>query len=148
MNVFLIAVIVIMTFMIMLAAVYTLVYFSSDDDVNTAYAPKIVVVFGLTLTALLVLMLPLDVANRASDGGLPMEELWLFMYITVAAMCIVIVPFMMFYYEAWDPEGRNWQVWTAIKYEVVTVVVVGTTLVLMWLFLGYAEVTLIAADCY
>jgi len=140
MNVFLIAVIVIMTFMIMLAAVYTLVYFSSDDDVNTAYAPKIVVVFGLTLTALLVLMLPLDVANRASDGGLPMEELWLFMYITVAAMCIVIVPFMMFYYEAWDPEGRNWQVWTAIKYEVVTVVVVGTTLVLMWLFLGYAEV--------
>jgi len=140
MDIFLIFVIVVMTIMIMLASFYFLVYFQSEEDNNTAYAPKIAIVLGLTLTALLVLMLPLDVANRTSNGGLPMEQLWLFMYIAVAVMCIIVVPFMIFYYEAWDPEARNWQVWTAFKYETVTIIVVGTTLVLMWAFLGYAEV--------
>ena len=53
-----------------------LVYFQSEEDRNTAWAPKIAVVVGLTLTCLLVLMLPLDVANRNSRGGLPMEILW------------------------------------------------------------------------
>ena len=46
----------------------------------------------------------------------------------------------MFYYEAWDPESKNWQLWTALKYELCTVIVVGTTLLLMFLFLGYADV--------
>jgi len=142
MNFFLIAVIVIMTVMILLASFYALVYFQSEEDSNTAYAPKVAVVAGLTLTALLVMMLPLDVANRSSDGGLPMEELWLAMYIMVAVMCVGVVPFMMFYYEAWDPEGRNWQVWTAFKYEIVTLIVICTTLLLMWAFMGYAEVPL------
>ena len=31
------------------------------------------------------------------------------------------------------------QIWTAIKYEFITVVVAVTTLVLMWVFLGTAE---------
>ena len=57
-------------------------------------------------------------------------------------MCIGIVPFLMFYYEAWDPESQNWQLWTALKYEFCTILVVGTTLLLMFLFLGYADVPL------
>jgi hypothetical protein len=92
-----------------------LVYFQSEEDRNTAWAPKIAVVLGLTLTCLLVLMLPLDVANRSSAGGLPMDVLWQILYILVAVMCIGVVPFMMFYYEAWDPEGKDWQLWTAVK---------------------------------
>ena len=117
-----------------------LVYFQSEEDSNTAYAPKLAIVVGLTLTCLIVLMLPLDVANRSKGGGLPMELLWQIMYLAIAVMCIGVVPFMMFYYEAWDPDSRNWQVWTALKYEFVTVLVIGSTLVVMWLFLGYADV--------
>lgn len=117
-----------------------LVYFQSEEDRNTAWAPKIAVVLGLTLTCLLVLMLPLDVANRSSAGGLPMDILWQILYILVAVMCIGVVPFLMFYYEAWDPEGKDWQLWTAVKYEACTIVVVAATLGLMWLFLGYADV--------
>ena len=56
-----------------------------------------------------------------------MTALWQVVYISVAAMCLGVVPFIMFYYEAWDPEGRNWQVWTAIKYEALTIVAVGAT---------------------
>lgn len=92
-----------------------LVYFQSEEDRNTAWAPKIAVVIGLTLTCLLVLMLPMDVANRSSAGGLPMDVLWQVLYILVAVMCIGVVPFLMFYYEAWDPESQDWQLWTAIK---------------------------------
>ena len=103
-----------------------LVYFQSEEDQNVAYAPKLAVILGLTLTCLLVLMLPLDVANRSAGGALPMELLWQIMYIAVAGMAIGVVPFMMFYYEAWDPESRNYPLWTAIKYEVLTVFVVGS----------------------
>ena len=133
---------IVMTVMVLIASLYILVYFQSEEDRNTAWAPKIAVVLGLALTCLLVLMLPLDVANRVSAGGLAMEVLWQIMYLAVAIMCIGVVPFLMFYYESWDPESKNWQLWTAIKYEVCTVVVVSFTLILMWLLIGYANVPL------
>jgi LMBR1 domain-containing protein 1 len=139
---FLITVMVVMTILIMIASVYVLVYFQSEDDKNTAWAPKIAVILGLTLTCLLVLMLPLDVANRSTASGLPMADLWQGMYLAVAIMCIGVVPFQMFYYEAWDPESNTWQLWTAIKYEFCTVFIVGMTLVLLYLACGYADVPL------
>ena len=109
-NGFLIAVCVIITAMTAAGSFYLLVYFQSEDDKNTAYAPKVAVVFGLTLMFLLVLMLPLDVANRSSEGGLAMELLWQVMYISVGVVCIGVLPFMMFYYEAEDPASDEWQV--------------------------------------
>jgi LMBR1 domain-containing protein 1 len=66
--------------MVMIASLYLLVYFQSEEDHNTAYAPKVAVILGLTLTCLLVLMLKLDVANRNSGAGLPMELLWQIMF--------------------------------------------------------------------
>ena len=142
MSPFLVIIVIVMSVMILIGSLYLLVYFQSEEDQNTAYAPKVAVVLGLFLTCLLVLMLPLDVGNRNVNGGFPMEVLWQVMYISVAAMCLGVVPFMMFYYEAWDPEGRNWQVWTAIKYEALTIVVVGTTLVIGWALGGSAYVPL------
>ncbi len=44
-------------------------------------------------------MLPLDVANANTNGGFPMGTLWLIVYITMAVMAVVIIPFAMFYYE-------------------------------------------------
>ena len=46
-------------------------------------------------------------------------------------MCIGVVPFLMFYYEAWDPETKNSQLCMALGYELCTVLVVGTTMLLM-----------------
>lgn len=47
-------------------------------------------------------MLPLDVANSGNgrDGGFPMTTLWLVVYIMMAALIVVIIPFAAFYYEA------------------------------------------------
>eukprot|EP00966_Prymnesium_polylepis_P227418 5262719-Prymnesium_polylepis.1 len=76
MDVFLLVVCIVMSVMIMIGSFYFLVYFSSEEDRNVAYVPKVIVVLGLTLVCLTVLMLPLDVANRQSDGGFDMEFLW------------------------------------------------------------------------
>lgn len=46
-----------------------------------------------------ILMLPLDVAN-GTTGGFPMAQLWLAVYIVIAAMVVIIIPFAIFYYES------------------------------------------------
>mmetsp|Transcript_48649 Transcript_48649/g.103780 ORF Transcript_48649/g.103780 Transcript_48649/m.103780 type:complete len:474 (-) Transcript_48649:106-1527(-) len=140
MNLYLIIVTIVISVMILLASLYVLVYFQAEEDRNTAYAPKVAVVIGLALSALVVLLLPLDVANRASDGGLDMDFLYQFMYMAIFIMAVGVLPFLIFYYEAEDPESIEYQWWTALKYEFVTVAVAATTISIMWVFLGYAEV--------
>ena len=120
-----------------------LVYFQAEEDKNTAIAPKIAVVVGLSLSCLLVLTLPLDVANRSTASGMDIETLWQVEYMLVAVMAIGVVPFLIFFYEAEDPESRQYQWWTAIKYEVITIVVCLTCVLIGWLVWGYAEVPIV-----
>ena len=115
-------------------------YFSSEEDRNVAYVPKVVVVLGMTLVCLTVLMLPLDVANRQSNGGFDMEFLWHLLYALQGVFAIVIIPSSLFYYEAEDPESRETQCWTAIKFELATVTIVGTIWILFWVVFGYAHI--------
>lgn len=75
-----------------------------------AYAPKAVVVLSLTLAMMSVLLLPLDIANRAScDEGvaysectftLPMRALWFALYMAMFGILVLILPFMLFFYES------------------------------------------------
>jgi LMBR1 domain-containing protein 1 len=140
---FLIIVIIVVTVMVMLGSLYVLVYFQAEEDKNTAIAPKVAVVLGLSLSCLLVLTLPLDVANRSTASGLDMETLWQVEYMLVTIMAVGVVPFLIFYYEAEDPESRQYQWWTALKYEALTVVVCVTLMIIGWLVWGYAEVPIV-----
>ena len=54
------------TALVVMINVYILVHFQHPEDRNQAWWPKFVVVFGLTLAVLSILLLPLDVANRAA----------------------------------------------------------------------------------
>jgi LMBR1 domain-containing protein 1 len=140
---FLIIVVIVVTVMVMLGSLYVLVYFQAEEDKNTAIAPKIAVVLGLSLSCLLVLTLPLDVANRSTASGMDMETLWQVEYMLVAIMAVGVVPFLIFFYEAEDPESRNYQWWTACKYEALTVGVCVAFVLLGWLLWGYAEVPVV-----
>ena len=140
---FLIIVVIVVTVMVMLGNLYVLVYFQAEEDKNTAIAPKIAVVLGLSLSCLLVLTLPLDVANRSTASGMDMETLWQVEYMLVAIMAVGVVPFLIFFYEAEDPESRNYQWWTACKYEALTVGVCVAFVLLGWLLWGYAEVPVV-----
>ena len=46
----------------------------------------------------------MDVANAATFGDLPMVLLWQIVYMAIAILCVFVIPFALFYYEAEDPE--------------------------------------------
>jgi len=124
-----------------IANFYLLVYFSSEEDKNTAIFPKIVVVFCLTLTAASVLMLPMDVANARTNGGIPMAVLWQVIYITMAVMGVVVIPFAIFYYEAEDPdESSTKQLREAVKASLIALLVFTVLTAILYITLGVAEV--------
>ena len=139
-DVVLVVTAVVMTLMILLASVYLLVYFQHEDDKNVAWAPKIAVVLSLTLTATSVLLLPLDVANQKSNGQMPMQLLYQILYVASIVMATAVVPFLIFYYEAWDPEKPNGRLRAALCYETITCIVTAILLAIMWLFLGFADI--------
>ena len=83
---------------------------------------------GLILAESSVLLLPLDVANRATNGRLQvhhphhhrapravqlanhqqMDILLAVVYLTMAGWIILVIPFALFYYESDDPDATSY----------------------------------------
>eukprot|EP01115_Flamella_aegyptia_P014866 TRINITY_DN8753_c0_g1_i1.p1 TRINITY_DN8753_c0_g1~~TRINITY_DN8753_c0_g1_i1.p1 ORF type:complete len:487 (+),score=146.87 TRINITY_DN8753_c0_g1_i1:127-1587(+) len=143
-NPVLIIITVIFLLLLIVASLYLLVYFQHEEDKNTAIFPKIIVVISFTLTCVNVLMLPLDVANTnggRNDGGFPMGDLWLAVYIITGILCVAVIPFAIFYYEAEDPTEDNIdQIKTAIIWSFGTIIVFAIIVVILYLTLGVAQV--------
>jgi LMBR1 domain-containing protein 1 len=139
-NVVLIIVAVVFLALLALANFYILVYFQHEEDKNTAIFPKVVVILSLTLTAANVLMLPLDVANR-NDGGIPMDIIWIVVYMLIGILTVIVIPFAIFYYEAEDPTGDNYdQIKNAIIWESGTLIIFGIITTILYFTIGVAEV--------
>lgn len=121
-NWYLIIVIIIMIIAIVVANFYILVYFTHPEDKNTAIFPKIVTVSGyfmksrfqqtycvplkvagLSLAMINIMFLPIDVANRNTGGDIPMDILYIVVYMLAGFFLVFLIPFAMFYYEADDP---------------------------------------------
>ncbi|KAL4118587.1 hypothetical protein PRIC2_010912 [Phytophthora ramorum] len=145
-DLFLLAVVVIIAVALILCNIYILVYFQHDDDKNTAYFPKALVVFGLFFAEATVLLLPLDVANNSTAigcaegwntvcGNINMDLLWLMVFLSIVIFLVVLLPFAIFYYEADDGEDnkKNSQWGEAIKMELATVVVAAALLTVLYL---------------
>jgi LMBR1 domain-containing protein 1 len=91
-------------------------YFQSEDDkgFTTAVIPKTIVVITLTLAALSLLFLPLDVANaNLNKSGQQVFDakidyitgiLFQVFYGIVALFIVLVIPFTVAYYEAHDPD--------------------------------------------
>lgn len=61
--------VVVAIFILIIGAVYLLVYYQHPDDHNEAWIPKLIVILGFVLAGATVLMLPLDVANNEGYAG-------------------------------------------------------------------------------
>lgn len=98
--------------LLLIANVYLLAYYTHPDDNGKGIdlLSKIVVVIGMTLTWTTVLMFPLDVSNARSslDVAFRMDIFWQVVYLTTAAFILIIIPSLIFYYEA-DPD------WTCVS---------------------------------
>jgi len=68
-DIFLIVSITVAFLILLVAAVYLLVYYQHPDDHNEAYFPKVVVILGIVLAGTTALLLPLDVANNEGYPG-------------------------------------------------------------------------------
>jgi LMBR1 domain-containing protein 1 len=129
---------------IIIANLYFLVYFQHEDDRNQAYFPKVIVLLGLTLAEFSVLLLPFDIAvSRSGDTHRQnMELVWQVVYMSIIFMLVVVIPFVLFYYESEDPDDKGVfkQVKQALQIEFCTIVIVLLGLLLMFFFLGIADV--------
>ena len=99
-----------MTILVAIANLYVLINFQHPEDRNQAWFPKIIVISGLTIASGAILLLPLDVANRAScdasvslsacETTLPMDEIWYSIYIITLVYVAILIPFTTFWYES------------------------------------------------
>ena len=106
-------------------------------------------VFGLTLAELSILLLPLDVANRAacSDSivlsacnfALPMLDLWYAVYMTMFVMMALVIPFTIFYYEQDHDTGVYGKVISSASWGFGTFTVIALILGLCYGFVGYVD---------
>ncbi|KAH8605770.1 putative LMBR1 like membrane protein [Trypanosoma vivax] len=113
-------------------AVYALFYFISEEDSEGAYFTKIVIVLGILTPVGVVLLLPLDAANvhdptvvKEYIGSLNTDLMWEIVLWTLLGLALIVVPSLLFFYEAFDPEensiGR--QIGHAIAYTAIICVV-------------------------
>jgi len=140
-NIILIVIAIVMMLVLVASSIYILVHFSDEADKNTAYFPKILVVFGISMSFALILLLPMDVANARTNGGLAMNGLWIAAFITALVLIVIVLPFAIFFYEAEDNEssfGKRFG--EGAKYSIIILFIYCFITAILWVFLGEAQV--------
>jgi len=112
-DIFLIVATIVAFLILLIVAVYLLVYYQHPDDHNEACFPKIIVIIGIMLAGATCLLLPLDVANNEGYagcdgyntklcGGLNMTLFWDVFFWLIPIWVFFMIPFSTFFYEADD----------------------------------------------
>lgn len=71
---------------------------SEEKAMGSSIVTKIIVVLGLGLSWGQVLLIPLDVSNTNSNGGIDMQTFYNIVYIIILVYLAGISPFTMFLY--------------------------------------------------
>lgn len=139
-NWWLILLIILIPLIAVAASVYVLFYFQSEEDGVGEYIPKTVFCVCMVLSMGSVLLVPFDAANspdpaviNAYSDTLNTQLMWKILIWVMAAFAIIICPFVIFYYEGYDPEQPS-----RVKQLVRGVTVAGV------IFLVFLIVSLIA----
>ncbi|KPA79570.1 hypothetical protein ABB37_05382 [Leptomonas pyrrhocoris] len=149
-NWWLIVLIVIVPLICIGLTVYIFFYFQSDEDKTTDYIPKAVAGLGLVLGLGSVLLVPYDVANAPDptvahkyNQSLNTQLMWQIVLWAMAAMAVVICPFFMFFYEAYDPDkpriGK--QVVHAVISTVIIFILFAIIVGLCFYYVGVADIS-------
>lgn len=146
MDPFLIVTICVLSVVMLVVMILLFVCYGHPDDRTEAWFPKIVTVFGLWIAFCSVLVLPYDVANsRGSGGGIRVDILWYILYISLACLVAVLIPFAYFYYESEIDEADvkgfcDTQCGQGLCYTTIFLVVFVTILGILYAFLAQAEI--------
>lgn len=147
-NWWLILLAVLIGLLILGLSIYFVVIFIAEADKAAAWFPKIVAVLGLTLSALIILLLPFDVATRTSFtsfvnvGTGDSQTMWEVTFWIIFGFILVIIPFTTFYYEALDPDDPSIaaQIVPALLYTLGLCIFFCLVTGLAWLFQGEAVI--------
>lgn len=129
---------------IMIVAMAAFVWFyQHPDEYGQSYFYKAILVIGFSFACYSVLLLPLDVANQGGvSRGLdpiPMDLLWLITYLTEGGIILVLVPFLMYFYEDESPNPIK-RFFVAFGWELLFLIICGAFLAIMYAFLGYTDI--------
>ncbi|WIA33236.1 hypothetical protein OEZ86_006379 [Tetradesmus obliquus] len=148
-NWFLIILTIALSLVLVAANVYILIHYQHPDDVNQAWFPKIVVVMSLWLAMAMVLLFPLDVANRAACNfsivessckyALPMQKMWQAAFISNLVLTFFFIPFTMFYYEGDSDYSCGLRIKNALLWTLAMAVVLGLAIGVAYGLAGYVE---------
>lgn len=153
-DAFLIIVIIVVCGLMLAAISMSIVYMQHPDDKNTAWLPKIVVLFGLFMASANVLTLPLDVINAQTGAGLDMSIVWSISFYLTAILVLIVIPFAYFYYEN-ETDGKstagcfglipfwNSQACEGVKWALAFFVSFTLILVIMYLILPFAYIPVV-----
>ena len=138
-----------MAILVAIANLYVLINFQHPEDRNQAWFPKIIVVSGLTIASGAILLLPLDVANRAACDAsvslsackttLPMDEIWYSIYIITLVYVAILIPFTTFWYESDFDATISQKLYNSSFWVVMSAIFVSLVLFLCWYYTGYAD---------
>ncbi|KPI83065.1 hypothetical protein ABL78_7907 [Leptomonas seymouri] len=148
-NWWLILLIVILPLICIGLTVYIIIYYQSDEDKTTDYVPKSVAGLGLILGLGSILLVPYDVANSPDptvahryNHSLDTQLMWQIVLWAMAAMAVLICPFFMFFYEAYDPDkprvGK--QVAHGLISTAIIVVIFGLIVGICHYYVGVADI--------
>ena len=85
-----------------IASLYLFAYYSHSDEQEFAksWITRIYTIFIILFGMLQQFFIALDLANKYSDGGLPLQTIFTVYYFTLAVLLFIILPFSTFYYES------------------------------------------------
>lgn len=89
------------TVTVIISSIFLFYTYSHPDDNKDiiGWVGRVVVMLSFSVIFGLVLLLPLDIANARSNGGLNMEFFYMFLLIILFLLLVFFVPFVMFLYE-------------------------------------------------
>lgn len=149
-NIFLIILLVVIPVVSAVTSFICVILFSSPFDRWQGWIPKLIVVFGMTLGICVIFVLPFDVWNTTQAGGLDaaLPIIWQVLFVVVAIMILLVLPFTFFYYEAYDPErdedsclkGTVYQVLSGAVSAGILCAIVCAVIGLSYIGLGEAQI--------
>jgi len=106
-NVFIVIVSIVLLLLTAAAVTYLMILYSHPEEreVKGAIAYRVFIIVGFTAGIGQMALIPLDTENTRANFGLDMETLWDIFLIFNAVMMILVLPFLLFYYET-DTEAN------------------------------------------
>ena len=73
-----------------------------------------------------------------------MVDIWYIVYIVIALMCFLLIPYASYYYETDDEKPWTTRFWTAFQFTLCTFIIIGICIFIGFTFFHTAEIPVTA----